>query len=192
MSGVARAIGRGRKGRVSSPGPIVDRGNRSVITIICIWVIHLERIPSSFAASCLSSSTFSPGPSAFLSRTEVCSANATRLTMLHPLHGWSPVAGRKTSSLKSSAAYRRFSSEERIVLVPGESGILEVFFPPLLPALHSPFPAQLGLRRNRLGLAMGYCDQPSNLNWKVSSGLWTPRDGKGKRYLKFKENLDEV
>lgn len=76
--------------------------------------------------------------------------------------------------------------------MPGESGILEVFSPPLLPALHSPLPAQLGLRRNRLGLAMGYYDQPSNLNWKVSSGLWTPRGGKGKRYLKFKENLDEV
>lgn len=47
--------------------------------------------------------------------------------------------------------------------MPGESGILGVFFPP------SPFPprcttsrAQLGyaVRRNRLGLAMGYCNQP--------------------------------
>lgn len=76
--------------------------------------------------------------------------------------------------------------------MPGESGILEVFFPSPPPCAALPPPRQLGLRRNRLGLAMGYCDQPSNLNWKVSSGLWTPRGGKGKRYLKFKENLDEV
>lgn len=36
--------------------------------------------PSSLTASCLSSSTFSPGPSVFLSRRKVCpAANATRL-----------------------------------------------------------------------------------------------------------------